>query len=123
MKFFSRKINKAITRARNDERLKCEREFIHQKKIELQKLENEKNLEIAEIRAEMESMEIHTKFWKEEYEKMLKRNQGVKIQEKRNAKLANDLYFLINEKVKSDSEIISNIGTILSDAGIKLIER
>ena len=123
MKLFSRKFNKAITRAREDERLKCEQEFTKQKKIELQKLENDKNLEIAELEAEMTSMMVRVKFWQEKYDKVLKKEQQIKITEKRNNKLANDLYFLITEKVKNDSEIIQNIGSILSEAGIKLIER
>lgn len=123
MKLFSRKFNKAIIRAREDERLKCEQEFTKQKKIELQKLENDKNLEIAELEAEMTSMMVRVKFWQEKYDKVLKKEQQIKITEKRNNKLANDLYFLITEKVKNDSEIIQNIGSILSEAGIKLIER
>lgn len=119
---FSKKIKNALDKARKDEHDKCEREFIREKRLALDELSNEKDLQIAELEAELQSVQMKAKFHQDQCDKMLKERYQVKLDKKRTEKLGNDLYFLVKEYVADEAKIVQQIGIILRDSGIKLIE-
>lgn len=91
---------------------------IHQQQME--SLENLKNEDIAQLKAELQSMERRMSYWEDIYEKVkaerrtIKREQSELKQDRAEIeRVAQDMFYFVNQEVIKNNESLSVMGQIL----------
>jgi hypothetical protein len=92
-----------------------ERELFPMHQKELRDLQDEKDCKITELETELASNNRRMAYWQKVYKDITRERVQVKMDRKAISKLAEDMYYILNEDVTKNNEILSKIGDILGD--------
>ena len=111
--------DKGIIKGREEK----EKELIPLHRKELEELYNEKEIEIAELKAENASMERRCEYWQGIYKQEVKNRIQNKIDRKEITKAAEDMqYFLDQEIIKNENVVSAFFQTLGKFTGKQLTE-
>jgi hypothetical protein len=115
MFFFKKNIKKEKQKSYKKGADDKERELfpVHQK--ELRDLQDEKDCKIAELESELASRDRRMAYWQKVYRDVTKERVQVKMDRKAISKLAEDMFYILNEDVTKNNEILCKIGDILGN--------
>lgn len=106
-----------------------EKELIPVHNQALKDLENQKNEEIAQMRSDMASMQRRVEYWEAIYnktkdERILIKREFSKVKEDRSEieRVANDMFYFVNQEVIKNNESLSVMGEILGRFTSKKLE-
>lgn len=91
-----------------------EKELIPIHKKELQQLADEKDLEIIGLRSELHSMQRRVDYWQTIYRQVTKEKVQNKMDKKELQKIADDVFYFIDQKVIENENLLSAVGEIVS---------
>ena len=89
---------------------------------EMRELIDNKDLEIADLKNELGSMQRRVIYWQDIYRQVTRDRVQVKLDRKEISKLAEDMHYILEQDVIKNTEIVSAMGQILSKFTRKQIE-
>ena len=99
-----------------------ERELVPKHRKEMDELRNNKDLEIADLKNELGSMQRRVVYWQDVYRQITKDRVQVKLDRKELGKVAEDMQYILEEEAIKNFEIVHAIGKVVSKFTRKQIE-